>query len=34
MYDSRTSLSRQVVEEVRQHFQNTLFQSIIPRSIN
>jgi len=33
MYDSRTSLSRQVVEEVRQHFPNMLFQSIIPRSI-
>lgn len=33
MYDSRTSLSRQVVEEVHQHFPNMLFRSIIPRSI-
>jgi chromosome partitioning protein len=33
MYDSRVNLSRQVVEEVRQHFPNTIFRSIIPRNI-
>lgn len=32
MYDSRTNLARQVVEEVRAHF-TTVFYSIIPRSI-
>jgi len=33
MYDVRTNLSRQVVEEIRQHFPGTVFSSIIPRSI-
>jgi chromosome partitioning protein len=33
MYDSRTNLSRQVVEEIRRHFPSTVFASIIPRSI-
>jgi len=33
MYDSRTVLARQVVEEVRQHFPALVFRSIIPRSI-
>ena len=33
MYDSRTNLSRQVVEELRQHFPTTVFRAIIPRSI-
>lgn len=32
MYDGRTTLSRQVAEEVRRHFSNT-FQSAIPRSV-
>ena len=33
MYDPRTNLSRQVVEEVRQHFPSYLFRAIIPRSV-
>lgn len=33
MYDSRLRLSNQVVEEVRQHFQTMVFQTIIPRNI-
>ncbi len=33
MYDARTNLSRQVVEEIRQHFATTAFRAIIPRSI-
>jgi len=33
MYDGRTNLSRQVVQEVRQHFKNKVFRTIIPRNI-
>lgn len=33
MYDSRTNLSRQVVEEVRQHFPGKVFRAIIPRNV-
>lgn len=33
MYDSRTNLSRQVVEEVRRHFPNKVFRTIVPRNI-
>ncbi|NLE43859.1 MAG: ParA family protein [Chloroflexi bacterium] len=33
MFDARTSLARQVVEEVRVHFPGQVFNSIIPRSV-
>ncbi|MBU0702271.1 MAG: ParA family protein [Chloroflexi bacterium] len=33
MYDSRTTLSRQVVEEVQRHFPGRVFETIIPRSV-
>jgi chromosome partitioning protein len=33
MYDSRTNLGRQVVEEVRRHFPNKVFKTIIPRNV-
>jgi chromosome partitioning protein len=33
MYDSRTNLSRQVVEEVRTHFPRKVFRTIIPRNV-
>lgn len=33
MYDSRTNLARQVVEEIRDHFPTTVFRSIIPRNV-
>lgn len=33
MYDVRLRLSNQVVEEVRSHFQNMVFKTIIPRNI-
>lgn len=32
MYDSRTKLSQQVVGEVRQHFGERVFETLIPRS--
>src|SRR5882762_10162315 len=32
MYDSRTKLSQQVVDEVRQHFAERVFETMIPRS--
>lgn len=33
MYDLRLRLSNQVVEEVKQHFQDIVFETIIPRNI-
>jgi chromosome partitioning protein len=33
MFDARTRLSAQVVEEVRQHFGDIVFDTIIPRAI-
>jgi chromosome partitioning protein len=33
MFDSRTNLANQVVEEVREHFSTETLQSIIPRSV-
>jgi chromosome partitioning protein len=33
MYDNRTNLSQEVVEEVRRHFKKQTFTTIIPRSI-
>lgn len=33
MYDSRTSLSEQVYDELRKHFGDKLFKTIIPRNV-
>lgn len=33
MYDLRVRLSNQVVEEVRNHFQELVFETIIPRNV-
>lgn len=33
MYDSRLRLSNQVVDEVKQHFQQLVFETIIPRNV-
>jgi chromosome partitioning protein len=33
MYDQRTNLARDVVDEVRRHFPGQVFQSIIPRTV-
>ena len=33
MFDARTNLSQQVVDEVRAHFPDTIFTTIIPRSV-
>ena len=33
MYDARTNLSMQVVEEVRKHFNSKVYRTIIPRNV-
>ena len=33
MYDPRTNLSQQVVDEVRQHFSRYVFKTVIPRNV-
>ncbi|MBM3177795.1 MAG: ParA family protein [Bacteroidetes bacterium] len=33
LYDSRTTLGNQVVEEVRTHFRNMAFKTVIPRNV-
>ena len=34
MYDSRNSLAKQVVEEVRGHFQSKVYKTVIPRNVS
>ena len=33
MFDARTNLSIQVVEEVKKHFKNKVYRTIIPRNV-
>jgi len=33
MYDNRTTLARQVADEVREYFQDKVFTTVIPRSV-
>jgi chromosome partitioning protein len=33
MYDARTNLSVQVVEEVRQHFPEKVYDTLVPRNV-
>ncbi len=33
MYDDRTNLTRQVAEDIRSHFGDAVFQTVIPRNI-
>ncbi|HEV8375047.1 MAG TPA: ParA family protein [Candidatus Polarisedimenticolia bacterium] len=33
MYDERTTLSKQVVEDIKAHFQEKVFQTVVPRNV-
>jgi chromosome partitioning protein len=33
MWDERTNLSRQVLEEIRKHFGAAVFENVVPRSV-
>jgi chromosome partitioning protein len=33
MYDSRTKLSKEVLEELYRYFPNNIFRSVVPRSV-
>lgn len=33
MYDERTNLSAQVIDDVRRHFQGAVFESVVPRNV-
>jgi len=33
MFDQRTSLANQVVEDVNEHFKDSVFKTIIPRNV-
>ena len=33
MYDSRTNLSQQVADEVKKHFKDKVFDTVIPRNV-
>jgi chromosome partitioning protein len=33
MYDDRTNLSKDVLDEIRQHFQDKVYETVIPRNI-
>ncbi len=33
MYDARTNLSRQVIDEVKKYFKNKVYKSVIPRNV-
>jgi chromosome partitioning protein len=33
MYDARTNLSQQVIDEVKNHFENKVYETIIPRNV-